>query len=344
MQTFKVSKFITLKLEDGKSVIYINGKRFRQCKHLIVNIPISEIKRFDEIQSIDELINAEENQEDWEETESNISKENEFWAHSSNLQAWYENNYDTRLLHSNLAFPLLKELTNAGDPLAKRAFKEEIVKRLGSGYPPIVEYLNENKYDNYLTREELIFGILITGEAEIIYELERIIKKDFYVAHKFYVDLDLCFIPIKKHVTGLAMSFFKLYSFPCKVTELTSLKELLLGGNNFKSIPKSIERLKDLKSLYLFDNKIDKLPESIGNLMSLEILNLCGNALKTVPNTISKLTLLKELDLSENPITDLPESILKLNNLKRLKIHGLPLSPQSKILVKELITNGVTIS
>jgi len=261
-----------------------------------------------------------------------------------NIHAWVENNYDTRLLHSNLAFPLLKELTNADDPLAKQALKEEIVKRYGSGYSSVVEYLSENHYDNYLTREELIFGILKTEEARIIYELERIIKENFYVSHKFYDDLDLCFIPNKKHVTGLAISFFKLDSFPCRVTELTSLKELRLGGNNFKFIPKSIERLKDLKALYLFDNKIAKVPESIGNLESLEILTLSGNALKTVPNTIGELPLLKELDLSKNPITELPESILNLNNLKRLNISKLHLSPHSKILKNKLIAKGIKIT
>jgi hypothetical protein len=53
------------------------------------------------------------------ETSTNIPPEIRFWAHCSNLETWGENNYDTRLIHSNLAFPLLKKLTEAGDQTKK---------------------------------------------------------------------------------------------------------------------------------------------------------------------------------------------------------------------------------
>ena len=88
-------------------------------------------------------------------SDNDISPEAEFWGHCSNLQAWYENDYDTRLLHRNLAFPLLKALTDAGDPLAKKVFKEEIAMRLESGYPTVVRYLVDQGYLQYLTNEEL---------------------------------------------------------------------------------------------------------------------------------------------------------------------------------------------
>ena len=42
--------------------------------------------------------------------------------------AWFENKYNPRLLHSNLAFPLLKQLTDVGDPLASEVFKVELIK------------------------------------------------------------------------------------------------------------------------------------------------------------------------------------------------------------------------
>ena len=50
-----------------------------------------------------------------------------------NLQVWAEMNYDTRILHRNLAFPLLKKLAQVGDPIAKKALKDEIAKRFLSG-------------------------------------------------------------------------------------------------------------------------------------------------------------------------------------------------------------------
>ena len=80
----------------------------------------------------------------------------QFMAHWSNLQAWFENDYDTRLLHRNIAFPLLKELTTAGDPFAKKVFKEEIAKRYTAGGSNVREYLRVEGYLDYLTEDELL--------------------------------------------------------------------------------------------------------------------------------------------------------------------------------------------
>ena len=72
-----------------------------------------------------------------------------------NLQVWNENKYDSRILHSNLAFPLLRALVKLGDPLAKKVIKEEIAQRLASGYPSVVKYLINQGYLEYLNEEEL---------------------------------------------------------------------------------------------------------------------------------------------------------------------------------------------
>jgi len=71
-----------------------------------------------------------------------------------NLQVWAENNYDTRLLHSNLSFPLLRELVKAGDIKAKKVFREEIAKRIESGYVPVIIYLLNQGYLDFLNNEE----------------------------------------------------------------------------------------------------------------------------------------------------------------------------------------------
>ena len=85
----------------------------------------------------------------------NIPPETEFWAHCSNLQVWVEYGYNTKMLHRNLAFPLLKRLTEVGDSQAKRVFKEEIAKRFESGFEPVVKFLIIQGYMEYFTREEL---------------------------------------------------------------------------------------------------------------------------------------------------------------------------------------------
>ena len=68
---------------------------------------------------------------------------------------WNEFNYDTRLLHSNLAFPLLRKLTELGDFRAKKVFKEEIAKRVTTGYNPIIQFLTSEGYLEFLNFEEL---------------------------------------------------------------------------------------------------------------------------------------------------------------------------------------------
>jgi len=168
LKEFRVNKYILLRLEGKYTVIYVNGKRFIYCKRLIIDIPKNDINDYDEIESIDEasdlydhyLIDNKvykgENGMVYPTPYSyNIPPEEEFWAHCSNLQGWVENNYDTRILHSNLAFPLLKKLNKAGDPMAKKVFKEEIAKRFSMKYFTTMLFLIEENYLDYLTNEEI---------------------------------------------------------------------------------------------------------------------------------------------------------------------------------------------
>ncbi|MFX1275298.1 MAG: hypothetical protein ACFFBP_08955 [Promethearchaeota archaeon] len=152
MKEFKINAYITLKLEGINTNIYLDEHLFQQCKYLAFNFPIDEVHEFDDIQSIDEM---EENDRSNTYKELDISPEQEFWGHCSNIHAWVENDYDTRLLHRNLAFPLLKKLTEIGDPVAKRVFKEEIIYRLEEGNDNVVIYLHKEGYLDNFSFEEI---------------------------------------------------------------------------------------------------------------------------------------------------------------------------------------------
>ncbi|MFX1574224.1 MAG: Rab family GTPase [Promethearchaeota archaeon] len=153
---FRVNDYLVLKLVNNRTNIYVGGRLFNHCKYLLLNINPNKFKKYDEIESIDE---AAEKLGDSTHgigfQKHYISPKTEFWGHCSNIQAWYEHNYDTRLLHRNLAFPLLEALIKAGDLMAKKVFKEEIAQRLESGYPSVVLYLINQNYLEYLTQEEL---------------------------------------------------------------------------------------------------------------------------------------------------------------------------------------------
>ena len=90
-------------------------------------------------------------------------------------------NYDTRIIHNNLSFPLLKELFLAGDPLAKKVFKEEIAKRLTSSFPNTTLYLIEQEYFIFLEDDELsvlIDNIKVDSVKEVIIDYLNIPEKD----------------------------------------------------------------------------------------------------------------------------------------------------------------------
>ena len=46
---FKVNEYLTLKLEESQTNIYVNGKFFRQCKYLLLDIPTEVLEDYDEI-------------------------------------------------------------------------------------------------------------------------------------------------------------------------------------------------------------------------------------------------------------------------------------------------------
>ena len=153
---FKINEYLELRLENGRSNIYIKGRLVNQCKYLLLTLSNDNFQDYDDIESIDEA--AEKLDRSLERGGSKrfyLSPKDEFWGHCSNLQAWYENGYDTRILHRNLAFPLLKALMEAGDKQARRVFKEQIALRLESGHPSVVSFLVNQGYLNYLTKEEI---------------------------------------------------------------------------------------------------------------------------------------------------------------------------------------------
>ncbi len=193
---FKVNDYISLRLIGKYTELYVNGNYFIQCKRLIINIPPEEIETYNELDSIDEISELYKNYLIYNEIyqdedftlklssySHNITTETEFWAHCSNLQAWAENNYDTRILHSNLAFPLLKELTRAGDQFAKKIFKEEIAKRIVSGFYPTIKYLIKEGYLNYLNINEIqciLENCKEKLELDQYYRLVHVIIKSLY--------------------------------------------------------------------------------------------------------------------------------------------------------------------
>ena len=240
IKEFKINKYLSLKLEKGITNIYVQGRLFQQYKFLLLDIPLENSEEYTDINSIDEAADRLGWQYDGqvEASQYKIDPDTEFWGHCSNLQAWVENEYDTSLLHSNLAFPLLKRLVKAGDQGAKRVFKEEIVKRLESRYLPTILYLAEEGYDDYLTRQEWYYGLFGFDkqgftEADTLLELESIIGKKLYLIKEVKYEEFYAFSIDNRRVKGLIIDYFETEELPDIMGTLIHLKELFFKSNLF---------------------------------------------------------------------------------------------------------------
>ncbi|TKJ20464.1 MAG: hypothetical protein CEE43_12360 [Promethearchaeota archaeon Loki_b32] len=340
MKEFKVNEFITLKLVDNKTEIFVKNQMFRQCKFLLITIPIEQIDAYKELESIDEA--AEKLDKSLERDNSShfqIPPEVEFWAHCSNIQVWAENNYDTRLLHSNLAFPLLKKLSEVGDAFAKKVFKEEIGKRFQAGNENTQRFLIKEGYLKYLSKEMILSLI---PESDLILELERIIQKEMEIRTKDNIigrgyvlknnkiswlilkNVKLKEIPVLikniKSLIGLSLSGNLMETLPDWFWDFKELEYLDLSRNLLREIPKSIENLKKLKHLNVGYNQIEELPNSIGNLTRLERLVIADNKIKLLPNSIGELKALKDFISGANSIKSIPDSIGYMTSLESLDL------------------------
>ncbi len=153
---FRINEHITLKLLKGQTIIYVAGEPFHQCKYLLLNLTKKDFSEFDEIDSIDEAFKVYNKiDKNHERDHGLIDAESEFIGHCSNLQAWYEHDYDLRILHSSLSIPLLKKMAFLGDKTAIMRLKESIATRIASkNYNTVIFYLNE-QYLQLFSNEEL---------------------------------------------------------------------------------------------------------------------------------------------------------------------------------------------
>jgi hypothetical protein len=321
MKEFHINQFLSVRLQQDETIIYVAREPFRQCKFLLLNIPISEMSTFDEIESIDEAAEKMNEKAEREIQKIEIPPEVEFWGHCSNLQVWYEHGYDTRLIHSNLACPLLRKLTEVGDPLAKKVFKSEILKRYRDGSERTRGYLADEGFLEYITDDEQLNCLLDTDNFIALTELAEEVwpERDPYeVIFELYGD-DRIKLDNRKVIeldfSGLELGLEK---FPRAILDLKSLHILYFGYTYIKEIPEEIDNLKDLVDFDIWSNELSYLPESFCNLTSLERLDLGGNKIQALPKNIGNLAKLMELNLAHNQLKELPESMCCLHSLKKL--------------------------
>ncbi len=326
MKEFQVNDLIVLRMIEGKTVLFVNNKEFKQCKILLLNIPTKN-QSIQEMGSIDEF--SEYLDSEMEIEKIAITPEEEFMGHCSNLQAWVENGYDTTLLHRGLAFPLLHALSKEGDKMAENRFKEEIARRFKNGNKAVQIYLLEEEYIYYLTYDEMIGGIL---EVEDYFFLKRFVN---------YLPIPrFDFIKEEKREDRI---FFSLENG--RIREL----ELYIDKNS-RSVPREIETLKSLERLHIHikkrsDNIFPEhfcaesvkylriscrimgmtIPDFLfyfPNLKQLRITGILSRPVVKLKNSFKKLTNLETLELEHVNIEKLPDTIINLQKLWFLTLQN----------------------
>lgn len=241
---FRINEYLKLKLIKGQTVIYIDDKPFHQCKYLLLNLTQKDFMKFEHIESIDEAFQIYNNMDKNHERDHElIDPESEFIGHCSNLQAWYEHDYDLRILHSSLSIPLLKKLALLGDKKAVIRLKESIATRIASkNHNTIIFYLNE-QYLNLFTNEEL----------EVIFEDWLDKKVNFTLMEKRRVWYPLLIEMIERGISRAKKIIKKEIILYLNEDNIEAYRYLLQ-----KNILKLLS-LKDLEELYDLIPKKDKI-------------------------------------------------------------------------------------
>lgn len=350
MKEFKINKYLTLKLEKGKTNIYVKGELFLQCKHLLMNINIEKNNSYNEIKSIDDAI-----KELPEGLEISVPPEVEFWGHCSNIQTWVEYDYDTRLLEMKLAFPLLKALTDAGHQRARTRLSEEVLKRFNEGNENVREYLIFENFFGYLKPYDKFYHLLNEEDATLLIEITA--KYNQEVKVETFIPLEPrreeCYIVIRgkkivqmglwldeyckkipseisklKHLTRLRI-FTKKFNFDTSNVVFKYIEHLSFYIKKNKATEfyiNNIELFPNLKSIVIYSDKELTnpkiiIPDSVGKLKNLEFLLIKYLNIKKFPESLYQ-NFLRWLIIYHSNLKYLPEDLFALNSLEVVNLIG----------------------
>ncbi len=320
-------ELFTVNLIDGKSFIFINGERFMTCRFVPIAIPAEDMPKFKQIESINDIIDHLDftlEREPPERINGEDVGELDFFVNCSNLQAWVEHDFDTRLLDYRLSYPLLKALGEINSR-ARMRYREELLERLkASTNQNLWGYLNGLIDSEFEWQEKLDF--LLPREREILEELVEKYNLPILSNPALYrVEFDFRTGTISK-LRLFSNSQIKSSGLPSCLRELKGIKELDLMSDNLSTLPKWLKELTTLRNLKIGKNPLKSLPVWFSEMVSLEDLHLIYTDLEALPDNFGDLCNLKDLCLNYNNLKGLPESFRKLQNLKVLDMTGCDLT------------------
>jgi len=193
-----INEYIDLIWYEGQPTIFVAGKKFNQCMFLAATISHREgieINSIDELMTIDDARIMEDDGTFFGMTPKAIME-----AHASNLQAWCENDYDTRILHSNLSFSLLRKLAKEGDKKAKIVLKSEIEERLRTRQKSVIISIidccmdfipAETILDFAMMKDDHIENAITYSEHDIPYIVQKNNTHKYLIIIDYWKDISL---------------------------------------------------------------------------------------------------------------------------------------------------------
>ena len=156
-------------------------------------------------------------------------------------------------------------------------------------------------------------------ENDAIKEIEDILGVKLEIINRVKEKIN-CINIINGKVIELSINQWPIDYIPNSITNLKSLKKLILFSYNLSSLPEDFGALKNLKQLTISHSNIIKLPESFTKLVNLEKLTISNTPLTALPENFGDLINLKEFRLINTNVSLLPDSFEKLKNLKLARI------------------------
>jgi hypothetical protein len=345
----------------GRTIILLDGDPFVQCTRLLINVKLDDTQAYDDISSIDEAVERQASifmgrGFEPKVRQVTITPEEEFFGHCSNLQAWVDNGYDTRILHANISFNLLRALAEAGDEKAARVLDAELEERAVNASKmtatAIFDTFEDKQpfspavFEAFIRNPDPEVRIVVAAQAKLPAEVMDRLAADNEPAVRQAIaarlDLPESIVarlegdadPAVRAALGWRTEMVKnvviAYRGEILATVPASTDRLDLSRRHIESIAEieNLDRLVLLKSLILVGNDIERI-DGLDSIVTLQSLSLKGNRITRIEG-LDTLVNLRELVLAKNQIATIEglDRLQFLNNLnlsknRITKIEGL---------------------
>jgi len=229
--------------------------------------------------------------------------------------------------------------------LKNNQFSGEIPQNIGNATNLVTLYLDGNNFtgsvpsslENLVNLEYLsLASNSLSGELPSFNQMSSLTELDLS-SNAIYEEINLGQFPdLQPNILANYISGGFSGSAP-SLENLSKLKQLVIGVNNFSSSPevincpsltlidlnrnpittldKSLLNSSTIEEIYAYDTKLSYLPEVTISNSAIKILALNNSELEVIPSSLSKLSNLEQLFVQNNKLSNLPEGLSEIKTL-----------------------------